>query len=89
MVDGALHFTHTVLRPKITLATRRAASTAKDLIGIAEGSCIISISIKTHVIDEPVIEYGSGNLTRFVAYPSHLHLSFRVFLSSTPDTPPM
>ena len=41
---------------------------------------------QTHVMVKPVFERSSINVTRYVASPSHLDLSFCVFLPHTTET---
>ena len=55
LVDGKFQMTVITLRPRITLHAGGDTAKAKELIEKAESNCLISNSMKTHVILEPTI----------------------------------
>jgi peroxiredoxin-like protein len=55
LVEGKFQFTAITLKPVITLPTGGDAAKAKELIEKAEANCLISNSMKAHVILIPTI----------------------------------
>jgi peroxiredoxin-like protein len=55
MVDGKFQVTAITLRPQVTLQATEESAKARELLGKAEGNCLISNSIRTKVSIEPTI----------------------------------
>jgi peroxiredoxin-like protein len=55
LVDGKFQVTVITLRPHITLSSGGDVTKARELIEKAEANCLISNSMKTRIVLEPVI----------------------------------
>ena len=55
-VDGKLLMTQVILKPKVTVKQEKDIDRAKRVLEKSEKACLISNSIKSEVIMEPVIE---------------------------------
>jgi peroxiredoxin-like protein len=55
LVEGKFQFTRIVLKPRLTVKQGEDAAKAKELIAKAEAHCLISNSMKTRVVLEPIV----------------------------------
>jgi organic hydroperoxide reductase OsmC/OhrA len=60
-VDGKYQFTKIILRPTIVVETAEAIDAARKALEDAHKSCLVSNSIKTQVVLEPIIKAAAGD----------------------------